>query len=275
MAQPSKRQRGPKARKPLWKNGLIAAGAGAGLLAFASAVAGKHPVVASAMSMPAWWTLGLGGLLILLHLAARLTGKRRPSRVHQPVPPKPRQSPQPASAIMALIDQLERETLGPDAAPPGSAPMESLPRPMQPGIWDEETLNALNPRAFVTLCEALFAQTGFATRRAEQAPVYGTAIWLEVPGITGPVAVAQCQPAKDRAVDAASIHDLQVMIKTHGLRWGASITQGSHSAPAMALATRCGIHTLGAQDLQLLISRRSAEQQASLLQVANGHADDT
>ncbi len=270
MAQPSKRQRGAKTRKPLWKNGLITAGAGAGLLLFASAVAGKHPFIASAVSMPAWWTLGLGALLILLHLAARLAGKRRPSRFHPPHPPAARQPPPQASALMALIDRLERETLGPAATEPPPGPP---PRPVQPALWQEESLTALSPHAFVALCKALFEQVGFATRSDEQAPGRGTAIWLEAPDIAGPVAVVQCQPAKDHAVDAASMHALQVMITARGLRWGASITRGSHSAPAMALAARCGIHALGTLDLQHLISRRSTEQQTSLRQVAEEHSD--
>lgn len=273
MAQPSKRLRGLKARKPLWKNGLLAAGAGAGLLVLAAAVAGKHPVVASAVSMPAWWTLGLGALLILLHLASRLAGKRRPSHIPQPAPTRPRQAPQPAGALMALIDQLERETLGTDATPPLEPGADLRRAPSV--IWREEVLTALNPDAFVALCEALFAQAGYVTRRAEQTHGRGTTIWLDVPDMPGSVAAVLCQPVKDCQVESADIQALQANIATHGLRWGVSITPGNHSAPAMAVAARSGIHVLGAHDLQLLISRRSAEQQADLLQVAQGHPDNT
>jgi restriction system protein len=265
MAQPSKRQRGRKAGKPLWKNGLIAAVAGAGLLMLASAVAGKHPFVATAVSMPAWWALGLGALLMLMHLATRLAGKRRTSRVDVPGPacdPKPNQPA--ATTIKALIDQIERETLGTDTTPSSSEPEHGLTKPL---IWREEMLTGLDSHRFVALCEAIFSQAGFATRLAEQDNGDGVDIWLDVPTIPDSMAVVQCLPEKGSSVDVASIRALQKRIRSLGLRWGACITLADYTTPAMALASSVGIHVLEAQDLLLLISRRSTEQQALLLKV--------
>ena len=275
MAQPSKRQRALKARNQLWKNGLIAAAAGGGLLALASAVGGKHPFVATAMSMPAWWALGFGVLLMLLQLAARLVGKRRPSRIEPPAPARPRKPPQPASAIKALIDQIERETLGPDDPSVPSTQSSALrgpevgpgSGPVNPVIWRESTLTGLDKHRFEALCAALFAQSGFVTRPAETEQEESTNLWLEIPAIPEPVAIVQCHAGSGNPVDVAAIQTLQNEISAHGLRWGACITLAHFTTPALALAASFGIHVLQAHELQLLISRRTPEQQAELRRV--------
>ncbi|QCB46318.1 restriction endonuclease [Hydrogenophaga sp. PAMC20947] len=269
MAQPSRRQRGRKAGKQLWKNGLIVTVTGAGLLMLAFAVSGRHPFVATAVSMPAWWALGFGALMMLLHLATRLAGKRRTSRIEEPAPAPGRKPTQPAAtAIKALIDQIERETLGTDTPPsPSPAPEHGL---TQPVIWREEMLTGLDNNRFVALCETIFSQAGFATRLSEQDHGSGVDIWLEVPTIPDAVAVVQCLTEKDSPVDVASIRALQKRISTLGLRWGACITLADYTTPALTLAASFGIHVLEAQDLLLLISRRSLEQQALLLKVLQG-----
>ncbi len=279
MAQPSKRQRGQKARNQLWKNGLIAAVAGGGLLVVASAVGGKHPFVATAVSMPAWWSLGFGALLLLLHVAAKLVGKRRPSRIEPPAPARAPKTPQPVSAIKALIDQIERETLGADAPSPLS-PLPTTSReteagpasgPVNPVGWNESTLTDLDPHHFVALCTALFKQSGFVVRLARQAEEVGeggvTDIWLEAPTIPEPVAIVRCHAGSGSPVDVATIRKLQETILAQGLRWGACITLTQFTTPAMALAASFGIHVLDIHELQLLISRRPPAQQAELLEV--------
>ena len=286
MAQPSRRQRGQKARNQLWKNGLIAAVAGGGLLVVASAVGGKHPFVATAVSMPAWWSLGFGVLLLLLHVAAKLVGKRRPSRIKHPASVPTSKTPQPVSAIKALIDQIERETLGADAPSPLS-PLPTTSRepeagpasgPVNPVGWNESTLTDLDPHHFVALCTALFKQSGFVVRLARQEEEVGvgeggvTDIWLEAPTIPEPVAIVRCHAGSGSPVDVATIQKLQETILAQGLRWGACITLTQFTTPAMALAASFGIHVLDTHELQLLISRRTPAQQAELLEVLLEHA---
>lgn len=89
---------------------------GAILLVIASGLSGGRPMMAAlatAMSMPAWWAVGIGLVLVVIHLMIRLTHK--PSRETPSASVTPRKQ---ASAIRALIDQAEMELLHPEAQNP-------------------------------------------------------------------------------------------------------------------------------------------------------------
>lgn len=274
MAEPSKHQRGRKARQPLWKKGMIAVLVGCGLLGLGAAVGGKHPAVATAVSMPAWWALGLGGFLMALHMATRLPFKRRSPRgaAWQPPSPStpssssPSSSPPPSrestDALKALIDELESETLGSDASWPSQQPRNTTES--QVDAWSETALARLDTRQLVALCETLFAQAGFNTRTEPQGHGSTADIWLHLPDQTDAVALVHCHAGPDTLLDAAGVRAVQHRISQHRLRWGVCISLTEASTPAMAHAEPYGIHLLNAQDLWQLIGRRPPEQQAAL-----------
>lgn len=116
MAKPSNLKRGRKPSKNLLGKGLSFLAVGAGLLVVATLLGHGRPVkaaLATALSMPAWWAVGIGLVLVVIHILVRL--------VNRPSPPSPahstglRKSP---SAIRALIDQAEMELLPGEALNP-------------------------------------------------------------------------------------------------------------------------------------------------------------
>ena len=274
MAEPSKHQRSRKARQPLWKKGMIAVLVGCGLLGLGAAVGGKHPAVATAVSMPAWWALGLGAVLMALHMATRLPFKRRsprgaawqppsPSTPSSPSsPPSPPPSRKSTDALKALIDEIEGEALGSDAS--WSYPQPRNTTGSQADGWDETALARLDTQQLVALCETLFAQAGFTTRTELQGDGNAADIWLHLTDEAIAVALVHCHADHETPLDAADIRAMQHRISQHRLRWGVCISLTEASTPAMTPAGPYGIHLLNARDLRHLIDRRSPEQQAAL-----------
>lgn len=275
MAEPSKRERGRKARQPLWKKGLMATLAGFGLLGLGAVVGGKHPAVATAVSMPAWWALGLGAFWMALHLATRLPFKRRASRRATPDHPSFSSSPPPSpspslsptrrdtDALKALIDQIEGETLGSDTAWTAQPPRHSA-ADSPAGAWDASALARLDPRQLAALCEALFAQAGFTTRAEPHGDGSAVDIWLHLPDELDAVALVHCHADPEAPLDATDVRALQHRISHHQLRWGVGISLAEATTPAITQAGAYGIHLLDAHDLGQLIDRRPPAQQAAL-----------
>ncbi|MEZ5707439.1 MAG: hypothetical protein R3E56_20730 [Burkholderiaceae bacterium] len=120
---------------PILKTGVAAMAVGLGLLAASSLVDKSSPLeaaISTALSMPAWWSMGMGAVLVAAH--GLLTGQRRAARRRWHDAPHGRGPTRlETSTLLDLIDQAEssfgfavEENAGPDTeahAPPAMRPI--------------------------------------------------------------------------------------------------------------------------------------------------------
>jgi restriction system protein len=270
MAKPSHRRQGRKARYALLEKGLLAFAIGAGLLAIATILSDGKPMLAAvstALSMFAWWTLGIGLVLILSHFMIKLV--RKPPR--QSATQRARPAPA-ARTIRALIDQAEmdlirRETHPPDGQPAiASVPLDSN-RP-RPTAWSGEAFAAIEWRRFEAVCEALFTQVGFDTHAESHGAEGGVDIWLHAKNAQAPATVVRCKQSSSLPVGLREVQALLAAMDSHGLQRGTFASTGTYTAEAEAFAQANGIHVLDGAGLLALIEHRSPAQQAALLVTA-------
>ena len=248
------------------------------MLLLVPAMLGSHPVFAAfkaGLRTPAWWAIGLGAVLGVLHVATtKLGGKvKAPSPQRPAVPARPpRLAPahyDQAAARRILItgDARTEPTLAPPApttpAGPALAPAhERLTR------WSPEVFAAIEWRRFEAVCEALFAQAGFETRAQSHGPDGGVDIWLHSRNAAGPVAVVQCKHWQGKPVPVAAMREFLGVMAHHKLARGTYATSSTFTPEALAFAQANGINALDGTRLLEQIARRTPEQQAALLVVA-------
>ena len=270
MAKPSNRKQGRKARYALLKKGLLAFAFGAGLLAISAILSDGKPMraaVSAALSMPAWWALGIGLVLIMSHFVIGLLKKpSRPSTL-QRARPKP-----PPSAIRALIDQAELALIQPEIPPPNSRPAIAT-APMcahgpRPAVWSAEAFTAIEWRRFEAVCEALFAQVGFDTQAESHGAEGGVDIWLHAKNAQGPATVVRCKQSISLPVGLREVQALLATMDSRGLQRGTFASTGTFTAEAQAFAQANGIHALNGAGLLALVEHRSPTQQTALLETA-------
>ncbi len=261
MARPSNRRRGRKSASPFLEKGLTVAVLGLGMWTLSAVLAG-HPMLgaaATALRTPAWWTIGIGALLMCVHA---LLSRRKSTRDAAPL--NPSNPPEPTAA---------RSQKPPRANPPESAaaPAGGETRELRDAAtaWGPAVFAAIEWRRFEAVCEALFAQAGFETRSQSHGADGGVDIWLHSKNATGPVAVVQCKHWQGKPVGVKELREFFGVMASHGLKRGTYATTSTYTADAQAFAKANGISALDGAGLLGLIAQRTPAQQQTLLAVAH------
>lgn len=241
--------------------------------------------VANGLSVAGWWVLGLGLLLIALHLVLLRLG--REARREEPEPPAsrfqhsilPDELLYPPSRVR--LEPMLRDAPEEDA--PETDPYEQSTIPAQlevqeeasparpepepawgPGVWAQ-----IEWRRFEAVCEALFAQVGFQTSAQPRSGDGGVNIWLRSRNAQGgPVAVVQCKHWRRKPVGVKELRELMEAMESQQLKRGTFAASGRFSRDALQFAQDKGINVLDGAALLALIARRKPDQQQLLLNVA-------
>ncbi len=272
-----------KPKQSLLSLALTLVGAGLMLL-LVPAMLGSHPIFAAfkaGLHTPAWWAIGLGAVLGVLHLATtKLGGKAKAPALRPPAAPA-RSPRQPAAsydqAAVRRILKTDDAPTEPILAPAPPATATPTPTPAAPALapaherltrWRPEVFAAIEWRRFEAVCEALFAQAGFETRAQSHGPDGGVDIWLHSRNAAGPVAVVQCKHWQGKPVPVAAMREFLGVMAHHKLARGTYATSSTFTPEALAFAQANGINALDGTRLLEQIARRTPEQQAALLVVA-------
>jgi len=276
MAKPSQRKRGRKTRVLLLEKGLTAVLLGVGMLTASAVLGGSSPMtaaVSTALSMPAWWAIGIGVALIFAHWVAfrRQGALERQAQAEGQLKRFARPDP---DAIRALIDQAERafafsqiDPTPEDAVAP-EANANGARRPAPGSRWGPAVFAAIEWRRFEAVCEALFAQAGFETRSQSHGADGGVDIWLHSKHAQGPVAVVQCKHWQGKPVGEKEMREFMGVMASQGLKRGTYATTSTYTPEAQVFASANGINALNGPGLLALIKQRTPEQQTILLAIA-------
>jgi restriction system protein len=272
MSRLSTRRRNKRERRnPLLGMAVSLLGVGVMLLMVGSVFRSNKMLAgaASAFNTPAMLAIGLGVALLAVHFVF----KRGQADVHA-VP----------SVDFAAANQLQKSARasGPAASPapnrvntvtsPDNLRSADQPSGMQPGApastWSPAVFAAIEWRRFEAVCEALFAQAGFATKAQSHGADGGVDIWLHSKNAEGPVAVVQCKHWQGKPVGVKELREFFGVMASHGLKHGTYATTSTYTADAKAFAQSNGINAIDGMGLLALIAKRTPEQQAALLAVA-------
>lgn len=134
--------------------------------------------------------------------------------------------------------------------------------------WSSEVFAAIEWRRFEAVVEMLFAQAGFETRSQSHGADGGVDIWLHSKNAEGPVSVVQCKHWQGRLVGVKEMREFFGVMASHGLQRGTYATTSRYTPDALAFAKANGINAQDGDGLLKLITQRTPEQQARLLDVA-------
>ena len=143
--------------------------------------------------------------------------------------------------------------------------------PAAPDRWSRDVFELIEWRRFEAVVEALFAQTGVATRSQPHGSDGGVDIWLYPTNPSdgsAPVGIVQCKQWMRWKVGMKEIHALRGVMAQHGIARGHFVTTSDFTADAREFAAGNGIGLHDVDDLLALIASRTPEQQAALLGVA-------
>lgn len=278
----------------LLEKGIIACAIGL-ILLMAPHVLKSTPLVdaiVAALQAPGWVALGLGVLLIGLHLlvlrlrrgqAAYEVDEAPVSRFQHSVLPDELLYP----PTRIRLEPMPQERTPPEPQPSGSFDSSTLPTGLdeieeldtQPASlpdtqhgpsprWEPEVLSHIEWLRFEALCEALMAQAGFRTRCESHGANGGLDIWLHSRHVQGPAAAVHCKHWLRKPVGVRELREFQAAMAVHQIRRGTYITSGRYTREALEFAQSQGINLLDGPALLALIGRRRPEQQQALLDVA-------
>jgi restriction system protein len=134
--------------------------------------------------------------------------------------------------------------------------------------WSARVFEDIEWRRFEALCESLFAQAGFETRSQSHGADGGVDIWLYSQNAVGPAAVVQCKHWLGKPVGVKEMREFYGVMASHKLQRGTFATSSTFTLEARQFAKDNGISMLDGHALLALISRRTAAQQAALLEIA-------
>lgn len=229
------------------------------LAALALGATGSESLLAVGQSLraPAPYLLGLGLVLLAIALLIRLRqGPRRAQR-----PDSSQMSSQLGNTTIfgSQLDSRMGDLVDEPAGKPPRAPTPT---------WNAQVFRDIEWRRFEQLCGALFAQAGFEARTESNGAEGGALVWLYSEHIEGPAALVQCthKPGKKIGLDAVrAFHDVMT---AHKVLRGTFATSGTFSADAREFAKANGIVPMDRLGVLALISQRTAQQKAELLQLA-------
>lgn len=241
--------------------------------------------VANGLNLAGWWVLGLGLLLIALHLV--MLRLRREVQHEEPEPPAsrfqhsilPDELLYPPSRVRLepmLKDAPEEDAPATDPYEQSTIPAqldvqpeETPARPERELAWGPKVWTQIEWRRFEAVCEALFAQVGFQTTAQPRSGDGGVNIWLRSRNAQGgPVAVVQCKHWQRKPVGVKELRELLEAMGSQQLKRGTFAASGRFSRDALQFAQDHGVNVLDGAALLALIARRKPDQQQLLLNVA-------
>jgi restriction system protein len=273
------------------EKGFIATAIGVVLLISPYVLKGSAAVntVIAALQPLGWVALGLGLLLMVVHMLRQRRRETMPLEDEAPVsrfqhsvlpeellnPPtrirlEPMAEPDDGWAAPTDPPSTIPSTLGgPSTLPSTLDPLHdvALPR-VRATTWGPQVYAHIEWRRFETVCLALFAQAGFQPRAQPLGTEGGVDLWLHSRHAQGPVALARCRHWLSRPVGLRELKDFQGKLAAHQLRRGSYVTSGGYTREALEFAHREGINLLDGQALLALIAKRRPEQQQALLDAA-------
>lgn len=140
-------------------------------------------------------------------------------------------------------------------------------RPAPQAAWSPQVFDDIEWRRFEALCEALFAQAGVRTESQSHGADGGIDIWLYSANSPKPM-IVQCKHWRSKPVGVQQMREFFGVLKSHDLQYGTFATSSTFTSDALAFARTNGINAQDRNGLLQLISRRTLEQQASILAVA-------
>lgn len=228
---------------------------GSGLLLVPVLVQAPDPVLGAAtqaLRTPGWVSVTAGALMLGWH---RLPGRgtwRRPRR-HR----------------IAIWESKREGTHRGREAPPYPQPAAaSTPTLALPTEWSPRVFELIEWHRFEAVCEALFAQAGFQTRRHLHRIDSSVDIWLYAAGVDKPVAVVQCKHWRRRPIPVERVRAFFGVMAAHEIKRGTFATSSAFTPDALAFGRAHGINLQDGAGLIRLIQSRSPEQQAALLALA-------
>ena len=259
-------RRKAKAGTPLLEKGFLALLIGCAFLA-APLVFGGSPMlrpVAQGLKIPAWAAIGIGLLLLSLHLIARpkTGGSGLKHRAQPAAHPGSTDMFPPEIAPAPGKPRLEPAAATAPVAEPFAAPASTQTR------WTDHVFSDIEWRRFEAVCERLFAQGGFEARTQSHGADGGVDIWLYSKNIEGPAAVVQCKHWIGKSVGVKELREFFGVMASKGLKRGTFATSSTFTPAAIEFARENGINVLDGERLLALIGRRSQPQQEDLLAVA-------
>lgn len=181
---------------------------------------------------------------------------------------RPKPEPGPQSTIGPTLfgkDSMDfASQMEPRADEPGAHRGERAPAT----AWSARVFEDIEWRRFEALCESLFGQAGFETRSQSHGADGGVDIWLYSQNAEGPAAVVQCKHWLGKPVGVTEMRELYGVMASHKLQRGTFATSSTFTPEARQFAKDNGISMLDGHALLALISRRTAAQQAALLEIA-------
>lgn len=220
--------------------------------------------LAGALRTPGLMALGLG--LVLLGIRFALKNKAEPV----PSLEKFAASRQEPTSRQNAFGKARPPAPGGSAAEDRREPFTRATSTRQPATkWSPAVFAAIEWRRFEAVCEALFAQAGFATRSQSHGADGGVDIWLHSANAEGPVAVVQCKHWNGKAVTVKEIREFFGVMASHQLKRGTYATTSTYTVDAQKFAKDNGINALDGTALLSLIAKRTPEQQQALLDVAH------
>ncbi|CAN5839513.1 hypothetical protein BH11PSE13_BH11PSE13_16220 [soil metagenome] len=136
-------------------------------------------------------------------------------------------------------------------------------------VWGPQVLTTIQWQRFEALCEAFFAQVGFATHAKSHGEQGGVDLWLRSKRMDAP-RIVQCKHRPSKPVGLKELRDFFSVMKANQLQHGSFVTSSTFTPDALAFAKEHGIQAQDGAALLKLISLRTPEQQAALLAVAYG-----
>ena len=226
------------------------------------AMLGTRPVmnaVGEGLRMPGWSALGVGVVLLALHLLVRQRSAVKLPKVDR------RNAPHRVSQIISQVEP----TLEPPARIADSPGAAFAPAHERVTRWSPEVFAAIEWRRFEAVVEALFAQAGFETRATTHGADGGVDVWLHSRHAGGaPVGVVQCKHWQGKPVPVSAMREFFGVMASHGLKRGTYATTSRFTSEALAFANANGINAQDGDGLLKLIAARTPEQQAALLATA-------
>lgn len=276
--QPSRQGSRRRARDTVLEKGILVTVFGIVFLISPLILKGSGTLVAvsSGMRTAGWWVLGLGLVLIGLHLfLLRFAREVRPepeasvSRFqHSILPDELLYPPSRVRLEPMLRDAPETDPFEPSTLPAELEAQDALAPPRPEQAWGPRVWAQIEWRRFEAVCEALFAQVGFQTRAQPHGADGGVDIWLHSRNAQGPVAVVQCKHWQRKPVGVKELRELLGVMASQQLKRGTFAASGRYSREALQFAHDNGINVLDGAALLALIARRKPDQQQALLNVA-------
>lgn len=256
MARQRQQKSNRRSRQPLLEKGFTALAIGVAMFvaSFVLSGTGLMDVVSRGLRTPAWFALGIGAVLIGLHVLINRVANKAVGDA-QPTAARP--------AMTKVLREVFDDMAG------RKSPLQSSSAPAQkPTQWSPAVFQAIEWRRFEAVCEALFAQAGFETRSQSHGPDGGVDVWLHSKNAVGPVSVAQCKHWRSKPVGVKEVREFFGVMASHQLKRGTYATTSTFTADAIAFGKSNGIHLLDGAGLLRQIAQRTPEQQQALLVVA-------